>query len=224
MKIAVQILNTYQKRKSSKNPSKTLPFSGQIPSKAFLDVRFGPLNKKIFLYICFSKYYLNWHFILVAYWASKLSGYPGSWGGFRPQCLHSCGAPNMDWHPFIADGCLFELCGIHKKMIAWCRSSSGHGLVHCQAINHLKPGGFFGTPHFFDANYDANYPKRHISSRDLTDVTKIRHRFTHFFELWSTFDFDANFLTRTCQLRVNLKSFLAVIFSVLIPTLILKIW
>ena len=72
MKIAVQILNTYQTRKSSNNPGETLPFSGQIPSKAFLDVRFSPLNKKIFLHICFSKYYLNWHFILVAYWASNL--------------------------------------------------------------------------------------------------------------------------------------------------------
>ena len=28
---------------------------------------------------------------------------------------------------------LFELCGIHKKMFAWCRSSSGHDLVHCWA-------------------------------------------------------------------------------------------
>ena len=62
-----------------------------------------------------------------------------------PHLSHSCGAPNMNCHPFIADGSLFELCGIHKKMIAWCRSSSGHGLVHCQAINHLKSGGFFGT-------------------------------------------------------------------------------
>ena len=65
-------LNTYQTRKSSNNPGETLPFSGQIPSKAFLDVRFSPLNKKIFLHICFSKYYLNWQFILVAYWASNL--------------------------------------------------------------------------------------------------------------------------------------------------------
>ena len=33
----------------------------------------------------------------------------------------------MDCHPFIADGSLFELCGIHKKMIAWCTSTFCHG-------------------------------------------------------------------------------------------------
>ena len=47
---------------------------------------------------------------------------------------HPFCAPNIKIHPSISDWALFELIGIHKKMIVRCRSTSGHDLVHCRYI------------------------------------------------------------------------------------------
>ena len=43
---------------------------------------------------------------------------------------------NIKCHPSIPDGALLELCGIHKTMIALCRSSFCHYLVHLDALFH----------------------------------------------------------------------------------------
>ena len=56
------------------------------------------------------------------------------------------GAPNMECHPSIADGSLFELYGIHKKMFAWCRSSLHHDLV--QITTFFRPNHFSSQESF----------------------------------------------------------------------------
>ena len=52
---------------------------------------------------------------------------------------------NANHSPFISNGLLFVLHGIHTNMIAWCRSISGHDSVGGEAIIFAKISGRFCT-------------------------------------------------------------------------------
>src|SRR6056300_598479 len=54
----------------------------------------------------------------------------------HPYPPHPFCAVTIKCHPSIPDGALFELCGIHKKMIALCNSTFCHGLAHHRAISY----------------------------------------------------------------------------------------